>query len=500
MHLTAETATQSSVIVNVLSGYFKLIEELKSETELSESDKEDAEERLVNTGNVLNKIIQYKEAYPDENDSFYIKLNQNELVCLLHSIDFYLKIQDVQVTEEERSILNDLHQEGVEFLERFDESKLDESFVRTLFSTYKAELKRYCEASIEQHVDEGNDEVYVFAIYTFPGHHYNLVTMNTVESLHRDSTGDGFEEAASKGFHTELYNPACFDIHCDAFAPDEFENVESDVKELFEMFFELTSEHSDEAYEEDTEEYAKIVALQSLAYELFLQNNIEVLQEVNFEPLNQSHNFCAIVCAYDFSEEEFYGYAKQTIPEEKFPLIFRNAGRVAEDYIDFASASEDEISTYIIEYIKDFYLDTVPTGRYYTEEKVYAYADQLHEIKSGMDDKILTLVERFVAESKPHPANPNQKHYLSIFMPEGRITGHLLGALAESTDFMENTQARVMALLKMVTDGIDLSLPCLTSLPREFANILVKTDPERFPDMEYDLEHMNLTNVSAYLP
>jgi len=193
MHLTAETATKSTIIVNVLFGYFKLLEELKNDTNLSGSEKEETEDRLINTATVLSNITQYQEAYPDENNYFYIKLNQSEILCLLSSIEFCLKIQGAEVSEEERNILDNIYQEGVEFLETYDESKLDEAFVRKLFCTYKDALKAYCEESIEQHVEEGNEEVYVFAISAFPDHYYNLVMMNTVESLHRNSVGDGFE-------------------------------------------------------------------------------------------------------------------------------------------------------------------------------------------------------------------------------------------------------------------------------------------------------------------
>ncbi len=493
MHLTAETATKSAIIVNALFGYFKLMEELINDATLSGNEKEEAEERLTNTATILNTIVQYKEAYPDENDYFYIKLNKSDILCLLNSIESYLTLQGSDVSEEARGILDDLYQEGVEFLENFDESKLDEAFVRSLFGAYKNALKSYCEESIEQHVEEGNDEVYVFAISGSPEHHYNLVMMNTVESLHSNSVGDGFEEAAKKGYQSELYNPACFEIECEP--SDEFESIEEDVKELFEQFYELTNEYSDEAYKKGTEEYENIIALQSLAYELFSKNSIEVLQEVDFEALNQSHNFCAIVRGYETSEEEFYEYAKQTIPADKIALIFPAAEHGIQDYIDFEQASNKEIIEYCVQYLQDVYLDNVPEGRYYNQEKAINNLFHLEEMGTEKDDPILSAIESFIY----HPRALREGEDEHSFPPETTIASLLLMRLSHSKVFSADTQQRLVAMLQAISTSNEPILAFFSLIQHQFIKVIMRTEPGKYPKLETDPETYVVTNTSEYL-
>jgi|TARA_B110000211_G_scaffold193757_1_gene221624 hypothetical protein len=484
MHLQSDSPFEANLLVQTLTLYYYYLDSVKSEQD--------------GVGYIIGRIGQYYKAYPEaEGKHFYIKLDTVEVHHLLASFKYYRSINEGQKTETEEKSFARLEAIAEEYLELFGDFKITEELTLNLFDQYKKELAVYCQNLIDGHVKGGNQEIYVFSIQTFPGHHYQLPKMNSVKSLHEMSDGDGFIEAAEKGYASELYNPACFDIEGESH--DEYQKIESEIEELFNQFYELTDEYSINNYKDGSTEYAELKRLEDLANYLFLSNSVDVINSLNFEELNKSNIFCALVSSYEFSEEEFYTQAKKTIPEEKFSKIFPNAFRVVEDYINFDKTTPAETATYLISYIKDFHMNTVPKGRFYTYEKVYEYQDKLKNYEVIVDNEILNIVEDIVRAAQPNPHNPEEIHFINLFSKEGHLCSDLLSVLHEVENYECTTQKRLVEIFKKVIIGMKPSLQHLSFLHRDLAMAIHNTDKLKYSKLVYDLETSYLKNTQDYV-
>jgi len=498
MHLEAKTPQECEFLITCLETYFGVWLQLEKNADQTADELEVVKKDLQEIAGILVRFSQYFEAYPEAKDKhFYTKLEKHEVEHLLQAFNILTRVRKDELSEQHQQLIAAYTEKADKFINDFCNVVYDEALVKKLFKNYKAELKNYCNSAIAEHVEDGNEEVYVFAIQSFPGHHYQLATMNTVESLHAMADGNGFEEAATYGYHSELYNPACFDIEC--VSPDTYDEAEEQVKELNNQFYELTDEYSDSSYKEGTIEHANIEALASLSDQLFIEIAVEVLKEIDFSPLNQSKAFCAIVASHEFTEDEFYTYAKQTVPADKFDSIFPNADRREEDYIDFEASTPEQIVTYLLNYLKDFNLKTIPEDRYYTSAKVYEYNLFLTDYPVLIDHELLLILEEIVAGAKPNPNNPEETHFLNMFSNEGKLFSDLLSVLSESETFAEQTQGRLIAMFKKIITGMVPSTQHPTFAHRDLAVAILSTDKEKYPELEYDLETSYLKNVNDYL-
>ena len=363
-----------------------------------------------------------------------------------------------------------------------------EEVVFDLYNQYKQELKKYCEQALKFHIENGNEEVYVFALQLFPGHHYQLATMNTTESIKNYSGSNPYQD--------ELYNPACFD--CEFEAHELYEKVENNIRDLHSQFFELTDEYSEESFSKESKEYLEIKQLEKLAGDLFVKNSVDVINSLDFSLLNKSEKFCAIIDSHEFTENDFYRYAQLTIPEIQFNKVFPNAFRIAEDYLDFSSSTSTEIVQYYLKYISDFYLGTVPRDRYYTEEKVYEYCDKLLNYQELIDIEIISIIEKIVLEANPNPHNQIETFFISMFSPEGLLANRLLWTLKEVNSFSEGSQARLVELFKKVITGMKPSVEYPSFIHRDLALVIKKTDQLKYPELEFDPETSYLINMEDF--
>ena len=498
MNLEAHGKDGIQLLKLILETHFGVFLELKKAPDLDEQEQIATELTLQVVAGILGRIDQYYAAHPTAIDKyFFTELDRLEAETFLQSLDVFTRVNKNNITEEQNEIIQNYMGAATGFLERTSSSNLTEAYVIDLFDTYKKELKIYCEKAIKQYVADANYEVYVFAIQSFPNHYYQLVTMNSVEALHSMSQGDGFKEAATYGFESELYNPACFDIEIGGH--DRFDEVESHISDLFGEFYNLTNEYNDNSFKAGSQEYDHIIKLDELARELFVKVGIEVLQEVDFSTLNRSDNFCAVMASHEFSIEESYEYAKQTIPEDQFDKIFPNAYRVEEDYLDLDNAEPNEIIEYLISYINDFYHGTVPEGRYYTESKVYEYVSRLQEFGARIHDKAVMVLENIVKNAPAHPEHKDEKCFICMFSNEGKVFSHLVDAMAETDGFSKDIQSRLVEMFKTVTNGMKPSNKYPTFAHRDLAIVIHATDKAKYPEIKCDLETSYLSNIDDYL-
>ncbi|BCE00487.1 hypothetical protein [Marinicellulosiphila megalodicopiae] len=482
MHFEADTPQKYNFLYSNLLSYFLHLEK--------------SNQALDIIAPMISRIVAYREAYPETIDKFfYIKLSAPEVVVLIESFDFFTKQN--KVDEETLDIISYYTELANEYQDDFAQLEFSEAVIHNFFDTYKQELQIYCQNTIDTHVEEGNEPVYVFCIQSFPGHHYKLATMNTVKSLHEMAGKDGLEEAATEGYNSELYNPACFEMESPSH--DEYDKAENAIRELYEQLYDATSDFNENSFEEGTAEYEAIKKFEKLAYERFDTDSIDVLNNLNFEKLNKSDNFCAILYSHEDSEDDFYLNAQKTIPEDKFATIFPNAFKVPEDYIDFETATEAEIVTYLVTYIKDYYMKTVPDGRNYTPNKVYEYQKKLRTYKKLIDDEILDVVERIIDRAKPNPNDPEEIHYVNLFTKRGSVCSDLLSILLRVRVYKQTTQDRLISIYKKVIIGKKPSDDQSAFLHRDLAFLIYRTDTNKYPEVDFDFEKNYVNNMHDYI-
>ncbi|MBG9998319.1 hypothetical protein I6E72_05010 [Pseudoalteromonas sp. NSLLW24] len=317
MILETKTIDEYEFIVNTLNTYFAVSLELRDLPDLPSNDLVIVEQDLQIVAELLQQIEAYHKAYPQtKNKFFYTKLNNSEVEQLLKALHVFHKVNNGKLTEQQNLFLKHYTDEANIFMRDFCNVVYDESLVRGLFNKYKIALKNHCEDAVLKHIEQGNKQVYVFALQAFPGHAYQLATMNTVTSqqlmLNQSEPDDDFD--------SELYNPACFDIECEC--SEEYKYAESQIKALFDQLYELNETHC----EDGTKEFEEIDALYDLAYVLFIESSLYALKTTDFDTLNKTDMFCAIVALHEFSEYEFYALAKHTI-HAKFDQIFPDADK-----------------------------------------------------------------------------------------------------------------------------------------------------------------------------
>ena len=318
MHLETKTVDEYEFLINTLNTYFTVSLELSDSPDLPPNDLEIVKQDLQIVAGLLQQIERYHEAYPEtKNKFFYTDLNNNEVEQLLKALHVFHKVNNGKLTEQQSLFLKHYTDEANIFIRDFCNVVYDESLVRGLFDKYKIALKNHCKDAVLKHIEQGNKQVYVFALQAFPGHAYQLATMNTVTSqqlmLNQSEPGDDFD--------SELYNPACFDIECEY--SEEYKYAESQIKALFDQLYEL----NETRYEVGTKEFEEIDALYDLAYTLFIESSLDALKTTDFDKLNKTEMFCAIVASHEFSEYEFYALAKHTIPEKIFSQLFPDADK-----------------------------------------------------------------------------------------------------------------------------------------------------------------------------
>ncbi|MEZ8187466.1 hypothetical protein ACED29_16760 [Shewanella sp. 5S214] len=497
MELEAKSIEECDFLITTLDTYFGVLLEMEALHQRLPIELALTKKALQEVAGLCQKIDQYHQAYPETKGRyFYTKLNNSEVEHLIQSCEIVSKINKDNIKQKHEPFIAYYTKQAKQFINEFCDPFYDESLVIKFFDKYKIELKKDCDSAIVQHVEEGNKQVYVFAIQSFPGHYYQVVTMNTVTSLHSMSGENGFKEAATYGYNSELYNPACFDIECER--SEQYDQAEKKVAELFIQLYELTDQGSARSYKTGTLEYEKALYLQELANKLFINISIDILKVVDFSPLNQSDSFCAIIASHEFSEEEFYTYAKETIPTEKFNSIFPNANKCGQDYIDFNVSNTDEIVTYLLLYIKDFYLNTIPNDRYYTDNKVFEYSEKLINYGELIESKILFLLEEIVNNLQPNPNNNEEKHFLCLFAKENRLFGDLLRILSQLETFSEGTQQRLIKMYKTIIIGMSPSTQHPSYAHCDLAFAIFRTDENKYPQLDYDLETSYLKNINDY--
>ncbi|WP_166109297.1 hypothetical protein [Pseudoalteromonas sp. Z9A5] len=317
MHLETKTIDEYEFLINTLNTHFAVSLELSNSPDLPPNDLVIVNKDLQIIAELLQQIKRYHEAYPEtKNKFFYTDLNNNEVEQLLKALHVFHKVNNGKLTEQQNLFLKHYTDEANIFMRDYCNVVYDESLVRGLFDKYKIALKNHCEDAVLKHIEQGNEPVYVFALQAFPGNAYQLATMNTVASqqlmLNQSELGDDL--------NSELYNPACFDIECAC--SEEYKYAESQIKALFDQLYEL----NETRYEVGTKEFEEIDALYDLAYVLFIESSLYALKTTDFDTLNKTDMFCAIVASHEFSEYEFYALAKHTIPE-KFDQIFPDADK-----------------------------------------------------------------------------------------------------------------------------------------------------------------------------
>lgn len=498
MHLLAENSTECEFLLEVLGAHFGVWRELEKQYEDSDSERHAVVLGLQQVGNILDQIYGYQESYPETKGTyFYTELGFDQAERLLQSFDVFIRIKKNKLAYDQQRLLNKYRSQVEAFVRDFSPEKLDETYVKDLFEEYQRELQAYCELAISDHINNGNEAVYVFALQYFPGHHYQLATMNTLRAMYQMSQGNAVSEAAAQGFDSEFYNPACFDVECST--PDTYSAIEQRIRQLYMQFFYLTNEYGERSYQQGSPEYKKIKQLSTLCDNLFIETSIKVLNQVDFSGLNRADIFCAIIASHELSAEEFYRYAKQTVAQEKFSQIFPNADRVEKDYVDLKNASAQAAVQYMVNYIKDFHRAEVPAGRYYTQNKVYEYIVRLCQYPRLADDEVLSILEEVVEQAKPNPNNGNEQCFISMFSSEGKLFSDLLRVLAGFDEFAAGTQQRLIHMYQKVTSGMQASINYPSFAHRDLAIAIAKTDPDKYPALEYDTETNYLKNIDDYL-
>lgn len=506
MDLTAKNTTQCRLLLAVFQEHIIFLLNKKKECEEKlenlkgdESELDLLEKELEEVAVIIFRIEDYHKAYPDTKDNyFYTKLSNEETKHFIRSIDIYRNTHKDKLLAEESECLDFFLKQAENFVDSFVDVEYSQEYVLSLLDDYKRELKGYCESSIERIVENGNPEIYVFYLQTFPGHHYQLVAANTVEGMSSESSKmDPFEEARYYGYDSELYNPACAAI--EARYTEAFDVVSKRVEELFGQFYTMTDSYGD-GFEKGSSEYENIKKLEALANRLIIEHSVTVLNEVDFSKLNRSENFCALIASHEFSKEEFYTLAKRTIPQDQFDNIFPNAFREALDYIDLENCSEDEKASYLVQYITDYSLQTIPDGRYYTSDKAYSYQRILSRIGCEKDKYILEKLEKLIEDAPVNPKDPSVKYYINLFTNEGRLFTDLMNAYRRTKDFSSGVEERFVELFKKTIVGYNLKddRDCIVG-PSSIASILHQINPQKYPTPDFDLESMMIKNYQEFL-
>ena len=143
-------------------------------------------------------------------------------------------------------------------------------------------------------------------------------------------------------------------------------------------------------------------------------------------------------------------------------------------------------------------MGTVPAGRYYTEDKVYEYCDEILNYPELLDMEVLPMIEEIVMGAKPNPHNPEEKFFISMFSPEGALANRLLWTLKETSSFSDEAQRRLVDLFKKVITGMKPSVEYPSFIHRDLALVIKQTNPKKYPDLEFDPESSYLTNLKKF--